>query len=57
MDGLMDGWLDGWMDLGNQIWLLLIAAKFDCGFYSGVPFDIWMIGWMKHAFERRANRT
>ena len=42
----MDGWMNGWMDLGNQIWLLLSAAKFYCGFYFGVAFDIWMIAWI-----------
>ena len=42
----MDGWMDAWMDLGNQIWRLSIAAKFDCGFYLGVTFDIWVIGWI-----------
>ena len=48
---IWDGWMDSWMDLGNEI------AKFDCGFYSGVAFDIWVFGWMKHSFRRRANRT
>ncbi len=27
--GWIDGWMDGWMGVGNQTWLLLIAAKFD----------------------------
>ena len=52
VDGCLDGWMDGWLD-----GLLLIATKFDCGFYFGVALDIWMIGWMKHPFKRRADRT
>ena len=40
------GWMDGWLDGFRQSNLAASAAKFDCGFNSGVAFDIWMIGWI-----------
>ena len=42
--GWMDGWVDGWLDGFKQSNLAASAAKFDCGFYYGVAFDIWIVG-------------
>ena len=42
------GWhsIYGWLDGFRQSNLAASAAKFDCGFYFGVAFDIWIVGWI-----------